>query len=302
MKILRFTYGLLAAAALSLVSCNVNEMPEFDDSDAYVAFTSATPKVNEAAGSIQIPVMLVSKAGLSASVSIEIDTENSTAVEGTDFTIANKTLSFDKENATQYITVNVNNDDVFTGNRVLKLKLGDTSMKLGAAKVCTLTIEDDEHPLKFILGTYVASTQSYFSGRGPWPTHTITIVRDDDDINKVWIYNLEPYFAQAGYNADAGCNMFYATVNDEKTLISIPCGQEIGYEDVCLYAIEGADASGDVIENGTVDINILNNGKTLQFPNAFGACRSSNLSSGWFNIVIDAAGSEGGMVTFTKIN
>lgn len=301
MKLFKLTYGLLAAAALSLASCDVNEMPEFNDGDAYVAFTSATPKVSEAAGSIDIPVMLVSKAGLSAGVTIEVDAENSTAVEGKDFTIANKTLSFNKENPTQYVTINVNDDDVFTGNRVVKLKLGETKMKLGAAKVCTLSIEDDEHPLKFILGTYQASTQSAFNGRGPWPNHTITISRDDDDINKVWVANLDPYFAQYGFVAP-DCNLFYATVNEDKTIISIPCGQEVGYDDVCLYGfVDPTLENEELIENGSIEIKILNDGNTLQFQNAVGVCSSADLQGGWFNILLDAGGNEGGMITFTKI-
>lgn len=301
MKLLKLTYGLLAAAALSLASCDVNDMPEFNDGDAYVAFTNATPKVGEAAGSVKIPVMLVSKAGLSATVAIEVDTEQSTAVEGKDFTIESKTLTFDKENATQYITVKLIDDDVFTGNRIVKLKLGETSMKLGAAKVCTLSIEDDEHPLKFILGSYSASTQSAFSGRGPWPNHTITITRDNDDVNKIWIANLDPYFAQYGYVAP-DCNMFYATVSEDKTTISIPCGQEVGYENVCLYGfVDPTVETEELIENGSLEIKILNDGNTLQFQNAVGVCRSADLQSGWFNILLDAGGNEGGKITFTKI-
>lgn len=301
MKVLRFTYGLLVAVALSLTSCDINEMPEFNDEDAYIAFTSSTPKVGEANGSIQIPVMLVSKAGLSASVTIEVDAENSTAVEGQDFTIENKTLNFDKEKPTQYLNVIVNDNDIFTGNRIVKLKLSNTNMKLGAAKVCTLTIEDDEHPLAFILGTYMASTQSAFDGRGPWPNHTITISRDADDVSKVWIANLDPYFAQYGYTAENDCNLFYATVNEEKTIISIPCGQEVGYEDVNLYGIvePNPESLDNVIENGNIEVKILNDGNTLQFQNAFGVRRAEG---GWFNLVIDAAGNEGDMVTFTKVN
>lgn len=277
MKILRFTYGLLAATALSLASCNVNDMPEFDDSDAYVAFTSASPKVGETDGSIQIPVMLVSKAGLSASVTIEVDTENSTAVEGTDFTIENRTLNFDKENPTQFITVNVTDNDIFTGNRVVKLKLGETSMKLGAAKVCTLTIEDDEHPLAFILGNYHASANSYFSSRGHYDWDII-VARDNDDISKVWIGNLDPFFYANGFMYPDE-NTFYGFVNDEKTEIRVPVDQEVGYQTYVLAGFDNPDPDeGDVLSTGSFIIfEIHDGGAKLVIPNAWGI-------TGWYNL------------------
>ena len=291
MKLYKLAYGMVAAALMGFTSCN-NDYPTFNDADAFVAFTSATAFVSEADGKIDIPVMLTSLSGLTATVNIEVDTEKSTAKEGTDFTIVNKTLSFDAENTTRMVTINVTDDEVFTGNKVVILKLGETSVNFGASKVCTLTIEDNEHPLLFILGEYTTSVESYFSGRGPWPDHVISISRDNDDINKVWIGNIDPYFAQYGYKAP-NYNLFYGTVNEDKTEISIPCGQEVGYENVCLYGFDDPDASNDPDAGGKIIISIQNDGKTLVMNNAWGVCRSDDLSGGWFNLIL-------GPTTFTK--
>lgn len=277
MKILRFTYGLLAAAALSLASCNVNDMPEFDDADAFLAFTSSSAKVSETAGSIQIPVMLTSRAGLSGTVTIEVDAEKSTAAEGKDFTIDNKTLTFDAANPVQKFTVSVKDNDEFTGNRTVKLKLTNTSLNLGAAKECTLTIEDDEHPLAFILGTYHASADSYFSNRGHYDWD-ITVARDDDDINKVWIGNLDPFFLANGFMAPEE-NNFYGFVSDDKTQILVPVDQEVGYQTEVLAGFDNPDPeAGSRLETGSnIIVEIKDGGAKLVIPNAWGI-------TGWYNL------------------
>jgi hypothetical protein len=277
MKILRFTYGLLAAAALSLASCNVNDMPEFDDADAFLAFTSSSAKVSETAGSIQIPVMLTSRAGLSGTVTIEVDAEKSTAAEGKDFTIDNKTLTFDAANPVQKFTVSVKDNDEFTGNRTVKLKLTNTSLNLGAAKECTLTIEDDEHPLAFILGTYHASADSYFSNRGHYDWD-ITVARDDDDINKVWIGNLDPFFFANGFMAPEE-NNFYGFVSDDKTQILVPVDQEVGYKTEVLAGFDNPDPDeGSRLETGSnIIVEIKDGGAKLVIPNAWGI-------TGWYNL------------------
>jgi hypothetical protein len=280
----KLSYSLLAAGVVMLSSCS-NDLPEFSDGDAFMAFTSSTARVNEAQGTVKIPVSLTSLHGMTASVKVEVVDSTSTAVEGTDFTIANKELSFTPEASTQEITINIVDNNVFTGNKTVVLSLGETSVNLGYDRTCTLTIEDDEHPLLFILGNYAAPMGAYFSGRGPWPDHSITISRDNEDITKVWIENLDPYFAANGFTAASGTNTFYGTVNSERTQISIPCSQEVGYDDVCLYGFDDPDAETDIIEKGNIIIEIKDDGQTLVIPNAFGVCRSSNLSGGWFNIV-----------------
>ena len=282
MKLFKLTYGLMAASMLALASCDLNEYPEFDDADAFIAFTSSTASVGEESGSLEIPVLLTSKSGMTATAEIEVvaDAEGTTAIEGTDYTIENKTLSFSGlEGATQKIKINIVDNDVFSGNKTFKIRLKDGgSVKLGAAKTCTITIQDNEHPLAFILGTYGASADSYFSSRGHFDWD-ITITRDDNDISKVWIGNLDPYFAVNGYNVSRNCNIFYGVVNDEKTQILVPAGQKLGYENTELAAFVAADPDEDETEGDNVVIDILDNGNTLVITNAWGI-----YDDGWWNL------------------
>ena len=267
---------------LSLASCNINEYPSFDDADAFLAFTSSTAAVGEEAGSLEIPVLLTSKSGLSATAEIEVvaDETGTGAIEGTHFTIENKTLTFSGlEGATQKIKINVIDNDVFGGNKSFTLRLKEGgSIKLGAAKTCKVTIQDNEHPLAFILGTYGASADSYFSSRGHFDWD-ITISRDETDINKVWIGDLDPYFAANGYKAANGSNIFYGIVNEEKTQILVPVGQTLGYQNTALVAFVAADPDVDETEGDNVVIDINDDGRTLVITNSWGI-----YDDGWWNL------------------
>ena len=286
MKIFRLTYGLLAAAALSLTSCDINNMPEFSDSDAFIAFRSSSVSVGESDGSVEIPVMLTSLGGMSATVPISIVDSLTTAKEGTDFAIETKELSFSPDANLQSVKLTVYDNDVFTGTKTLVLALGSSTIKLGAAKTCTVSIQDDEHPLRFILGTYSASADSYFSSRGHYDWD-ITVDRDESDINKVWIGNLDPFFLANGFLAPTE-NYFYGFVSDDKTEIRVPNEQKIGYEDYVLAGFTGPDPDeSDLLGTGdNIIIQIEDGGNTLVIPNAWGI-------TGWYNLFY-------GGVKFTK--
>lgn len=286
MKIFRLTYGLLAAAALSLTSCDINNMPEFSDSDAFIAFRSSSVSVGEADGSVEIPVMLTSLGGMSGTVPISIVDSLTTAKEGSDFAIETKELSFSPDANLQSVKLTVYDNDVFTGTKTLVLALGSSTIKLGAAKTCTVSIQDDEHPLRFILGTYSASADSYFSNRGHYDWD-ITVDRDESDINKVWIGNLDPFFLANGFLAPTE-NYFYGFVSDDKTEIRVPNEQKVGYEDYVLAGFTGPDPDeSDLLGTGdNIIIQIEDGGNTLVIPNAWGI-------TGWYNLFY-------GGVKFTK--
>ena len=258
MKKIKFIYGLMAAVALVFASCNVNDLPEFDDKDAFVAFTSPTVSATETDGTLEVSVMLTSLSGISGSVDFEIVTpENGGAVEGKHYTIEGpKTLQFTgKEGATQKIKFNVIDNDVFGGDVKMTINLvNPQGAILGAVKSCTVTIEDDEHPLAFILGSFNAQGEDYY---GSWAVEewATTIEKDADDLNRVWIYGFTP----AGF-PDA----IYGIVNDEKTEIRIPVNQTIGSNSSYDVVLEAYTNNGDeditdfvvgtISEDGTITI------------------------------------------------
>lgn len=282
MKIFKLALGM--AAGLLLASCNINELPEYDDSNAFVAFTSSSVNVGEEEGSKQVEVLLTSIGGIETTVNFEVaPAETAGAVEGKHYTIeGGKSLTFTKDAPTQKITLNIIDNDTFDGDVKFTIKLLDPEgVQLGASKTCSVTIEDDEHPLLFILGTLSAKGVSDFNGDTEWE---VRIAKDDSDLSKVWIYNLVP-------GGSSSSSPVYGIVNDDKTEIRIPVGQEVAvsssYPHILLNGFygdteekipTGGYITGEIAEDGTISI------KDYFGSQVFSDDAASN-SLGWYNLM-----------------
>ena len=282
MKIFKLALGM--AAGLLLASCNINELPEYDDSNAFVAFTSSAVSVGEEEGSKQVEVLLTSIGGIETTVNFEVaPAETAGAVEGKHYTIeGGKSLTFTKDAPTQKITLNIIDNDTFDGDVKFTIKLLDPEgVQLGASKTCSVTIEDDEHPLLFILGTLSAKGVSDFNGDTEWE---VRIAKDDSDLSKVWIYNLVP-------GGSSSSSPVYGIVNDDKTEIRIPVGQEVAvsssYPHILLNGFygdteekipTGGCITGEIAEDGTISI------KDYFGSQVFSDDAASN-SLGWYNLM-----------------
>ena len=282
MKIFKLALGM--AAGLLLASCNINELPEYDDSNAFVAFTSSSVNVGEEEGSKQVEVLLTSIGGIETTVNFEVTPdETAGAVEGKHYTIeGSKSLTFKKDAPTQKITLNIIDNDTFDGDVKFTIKLLDPEgVQLGASKTCSVTIEDDEHPLLFILGTLSAKGVSDFNGDSEWE---VRIAKDDSDLSKVWIYNLVP-------GGSSSSSPVYGIVNDDKTEIRIPVGQEVAvsssYPHILLNGFygdteekipTGGYITGEIAEDGTISI------KDYFGSQVFSDDAASN-SLGWYNLM-----------------
>lgn len=288
MKIFKLTYGLIAATMLSLASCVNNDMPEFNDADAFIAIQQTTASGAETSEKLEVPVMLTSLAGLEGTVDFVITPDSlKGAVEGKHYTIANEshTLSFTKDEPVQKIVINIIDNDIFEGDVKFNIELTNVQgVKLGANSKCEVTLVDDEHPLAFILGTFTAKGESYFSGDAEWE---VTIEKDAEDINKIWIDK----FVQNGSNLK-----IYATVNEDKTEIHIPVEQPIGatdgetfanfegfYGDHSAFGIddEYTEDGEQSIDSGGYVTGIIAEDGTITIIDWIG---SEAVDSGWYNI------------------
>ena len=283
MKIFKLALGM--AAGLLLASCNINELPEYDDSNAFVAFTSSAVNVGEEEGSKQVEVLLTSIGGIETTVNFEVaPAETAGAVEGKHYTIeGSKSLTFKKDAPTQKITLNIIDNDTFDGDVKFTIKLLDPEgVQLGASKTCSVTIEDDEHPLLFILGTLSAKGPSYFNGDTEWE---VRIAKDDSDLSKVWIYNLVP-------GGSSSSSPVYGIVNDEKTEIRIPVGQEVAvsssYPHILLNGYYGEEGDEKIPTGGYLTGTIAEDG-TITLQDWFGSQvfsdDAASNSLGWYNLM-----------------
>lgn len=291
MKILKnIVYGMLAAAVMTFSSCDVNDYPTFNDSDAFVALAKTTASVSETGDSLVIPVLLSSLSGVSGTVDFEIVPDSiAPAVEGKHYAVENtsKTLTFTKETNTQYIKLKIIDNDTYNGDVKMKINLINVKgANIGASKSITVTIEDDEHPLAFMLGTFAAKGASNFNGDTEW---TVKIAKDDADVSKVWIYNLVP-----GGSSDA--TPVYGIVNSEKTEIHIPVKQTVAssasYPHIYLEGFYGPSGDEDIPSSGYITGKITTNASgngiiTLQdwFGSHVYKDDAATTSAGWYNIM-----------------
>ena len=287
MKILnKITFGLVALATMAFSSCS-NDLPEFNDADAFVALRATTASFVENGEGTEVEVLLTSLNGLEGSVDFEIVPDSVTpANEGVDFTIENasKTLTFTKDAPTQSIKIKPIDNDVYTGDKRFTINLVNAKgVNLGANKSITITVEDDEHPLAFMLGTYAAKGEGNWDGVIEW---TVKIAKDDTDAAKVWISNMVP---------DGSNTPIYGTVNDAKDEIRIPVKQDIvitaSYPHVWFEAFYGVDGDEDVEDFVVGHISTNADGKAvISFPDYWFGSHvytddAATSSAGWYEII-----------------
>lgn len=277
MKKFNYIIGALVAGAMAFTSCNLNNSPKFNDADAFIAFTKTTMSVTENGESIDVPLLLTSLAGLEGTAVVEIDTAKSTAKEGVHFSLEGANVSFTKDAPNQAVKLNIIDNEVFGGDVKVVLNITSTTgVNLGAVNTCTVTISDDEHPLKPILGNYSAYS---YTGRGEY-TYTVSLAMDPSDVQLVWINDIEPYFGSYGYIAANGYNQFYGIVNEDLTQITIPAKQKLGYENTEIVVCDINNQT--VVEGEDIIIEIKEGGKVLEFVTPWGI-----YDDGWWNIAIE---------------
>ena len=257
--------SFLLAGAFALASCDKNEPNVFDDKDAFVAFDAVAVTYAEDysadGATFKIPVTLASVKGIEETVKFEVVTpDEKAAVAGVNYELITTTgvLTFNAENRTQYIEFKTKTDGEYTGDLKFSIKLlPSETLPVGSESECTVTISDIDHPLTFILGDFTASGVDYWDGPSTW---TITIHKDAEDDHKVWFDNL--------YNNPGWIDprtRFYGVVNDEKTSINIPFGQETEYKysNGMPVVLWGLDPDLNSIETGSMDVAIIDDGTSV---------------------------------------
>ena len=281
MKKLILYINIIFMGAFFLTSCELNEVPKFNDNDAFAYFTTSSLSISEQGGTLSIPVNLASKAGISTTVTYQI--VDGTAENGTHFTpvSGSGTLSFDSNTRTNTIEINiVDLAGVFTGDLKFTVELVNSpDVAIGADKICEITINDEDHPLSAILGDYNAAGTSYYDGAVAW---TINFDKDPDDISLVWISN---------FVLDGSSLAVYGIVNEDMTEIKVPAGQEIAtsssYGFIGLRGFYGPDGAEEIPEGAYITINI-NPDYSMTILDEIGSYVYQNADKtgglGWYNI------------------
>lgn len=280
-----FTYiGIAALATAIISSCGKDNVPAvFDDSNAFVAFNSTSVNIDEdSADTLRIPVTLASVAGLGERISYTV--KDSTAKQGVNFSLvdASATLTFSDKERVQYIEIVPKYDGVYTGDLVFIIELNaSANVDLGNSSVCTVKVNDVDHPLTPILGTWKMSANSYFNGDQEFE---VTFIKDSSDDHMVWIDNL---FGNDSWKGDD--MLYYGNVSDDLTSIVIPLGQESEYtrsdgSHIVLYSLS---ADMYLYNTGSVTATVTFGEKTtISFGKDYGFAFRVGTANSYINLLL----------------
>lgn len=163
-KYLGFIWGLL----FILTACESNEPQKFLAKDTFVAFEKNMAVMDENdTNPTEIPLVLAGvPGGVVVNVKVSVSTEGITnpAIEGVDFEIVNNSFTFNEGFGTQNVQIKPIDNDEFTGNKFFYLIIESVSPELmeSVQNKVRVTINDDEHPLSDMFGTYLlVGTEAY---------------------------------------------------------------------------------------------------------------------------------------------
>jgi hypothetical protein len=191
-----FKYVSLMVLITLLYSCEINEPILIPDDIGYVAFSNTEQSVRENKGILDITIYLATLKSDPAQFSLSTSTDglDNPAIEGTDYIMpSGGMVNFPDGMGYQTISIDIIDNTEKDGMKQFWLLLGSGTEGFdigidGKDKVL-ITIQDDEHPLKFLLGTYRIEAESYYGSE--WNIrHDRLRIEPDADTNKIQIYNV----------------------------------------------------------------------------------------------------------------
>lgn len=224
-----YKYLAVAASALALAACS--DKPEFVGGFTYVTFDGESSySVSEEAPAFQIPVSVQNAGGKAFRVTVAA--EDGTAVGGTNYKVTSPesgVLDFkgDKDEV-QYITVApVKVEGYVAPGKVsfaVALKSATEGVEIGAFNTVDITINDADHPLNDIIGTYTVHCTNLESSSGEMKAYTYTmhLTAYDGDVTKILCDGICPMAANPPLKGNWSV---YGEVSEDHKTIVFPNGQ-----------------------------------------------------------------------------
>ncbi len=209
-----------------LNSCDVNDPIYAPDNISYVAFSNSEAAVRENKGKLDIELYLTTYSTSPAEFSISSNSEglDYPAVEGVDYNLpTGKKVSFTDGLGYAEIIVDIIDNDEKDGMKQfwIEIESGSDEYQVGidGKDKILVTIQDDEHPLKYILGRYRIEAESYY-GSDYNLNHSMLLIEPDADTSKIQIKNII-----VGASPSLSRSLI-GNVNTEKGEITIKSGQQ----------------------------------------------------------------------------
>lgn len=292
----KLKYLILAVGTLFVIaSCDDNIPQSFNAEDSNASFSKTTASVNEnATEPLEIPLVLASIPGSGkVTVTLAVSTEGDTnpAIEGEDFTIDNKEITFEEGYGTQNIVIRPIDNNVFTGKKTFTLTIASSTpeLKESVQNSVKISIADDEHPLSYLFGTYAMEGILISQGQASPNGYDVTIAAHDAGaLNEIEVDFGYPEVVLASVGEEDG-----------ETVITFYKNQDVGEAQAGYIAhfvwttVEDGKQYYSETDNvmATYDNGII----TLNEDNGFGfLAYESGVPYAWFEYWMQ------GSVTFTK--
>jgi hypothetical protein len=260
MKKYLYKLSLILVALVVIPGCKKEYPIMFDSSTAVVGFSSSTLNVKEVGPAGTVKIYLGGSLGQAATdvvLSVSVEGISLPAVEGTDFTISSKNVSVGVGETVVTITPIDNN--IFTGDKQFKLIISSNSKSypISAQNTVTVTIADDEHPLKSWIGTYKVAAASY-GDPGAWDeSWTVVTSPVAGDVTKLSLKGV----------GSSSSTAIIATLNIPTMTITLKPGQSLGDPYGAgptsvfkgtpdLTFLENDNITGTIQANGTIHIDL----------------------------------------------
>lgn len=184
-------------------------------------------------------------------------TQVNPAIEGVDFNIiSDKTVTIPEGYGYALVTIAAinNNDYDPLGNKSVRLKITGNSLgyDLSSESVMKISITDDDHPLGWMFGNYVANITETANGS---TEHPITISAVEGETDKIKIYGM----SGAKYGAPIKDPYYIlGTVSEDYSTVTINAGQEwesYGYGPTKLTVWEDDNGEGEEVNKLTGTIS-----------------------------------------------
>jgi hypothetical protein len=258
-----YKLSIILLTLLILAGCEKEYPIKFDKASSVVGFNKTTLSVNEngTGGSVNLYLGAVGgKASTDVTLAVSGEGIAKPAVEGKDFTLSSKTVSVSVGETA--ITITPIDNSIFEGNKKFYLIITGNSKNYPVADQDTLTVTvvDDEHPLKAWIGSYKVAAASY-GDPGNWDEEwNVTTSAHPTDLTKLVVRGIGV--------ASPSSSDWIGVINATAMTITFSPGQRLneayGYGPVLMYlgtpdltTNKDANIVGTISANGGIHIDHL---------------------------------------------
>jgi hypothetical protein len=236
---------------------------KFDSGTSVIGFNKSTLTIKENGTAGTVNLYLGAATGTTATdVTLQVSIEgiDNPAIEGTDFTLSSKSVSVGVGETA--VTITPIDNSIFQGNKQFNLIITSNSKNysISAQKTVTVTITDDEHPLKTWIGSYTVQAASY-GKPGDWDeVWNVTTSAHPTDLTKLVVKGIG--------TSSPSTSDWIGVINTTDMTITFSPGQQLdeayGYGPVLMYSgtPDGAtnpdvNIVGTISANGDIHIDLL---------------------------------------------